>query len=209
MNYFHTKSGNRYLVEGIAPMPQGESNLFSKEAVIRALIKLKNNNPSNKYFMLKLNFGVSGQGNMKLSLSKSNWAKLNMKEKKIIAERSLLEGNCFNLKLNHEEFLQRIVSEGAVVEEFVQGKIVDSPSAQVFVSPMGVDLISTHRQILDDDGQKFVGGEFPCLEEDKEVISAIALKIGNSLKEKKVFGVTSIDFLVWIMVKAWMLCYRA
>ena len=73
MNYFHTKSGNRYLVEGIAPMPQGESNLFSKEAVIRALIKLKNNNPSNKYFMLKLNFGVrSGQGNMKLSLSKSN-----------------------------------------------------------------------------------------------------------------------------------------
>ena len=57
-----------------------------------------------------------------------------MKEKKVIAERSLLEGNCFNLKLNHEEFLQRIVSEGAVVEEFVQGKIVDSPSAQVFVS---------------------------------------------------------------------------
>ena len=146
--------------------------------------------------MLKLNFGVSGQGNMKVRVSSKDWDSLSMKAKKVVVEESLDSGHCFNIKMTHFEFFERIVLEGAVVEEFVQGEILDSPSAQVFVSPMGVELISTHRQILDDKGQKFVGGEYPCLDQDKQYISGIALEIGESLKSKKVYGVTSIDFLV-------------
>ena len=53
LDYFHTKSGNRFIVGKDARMPKGISDLFSKESVIKALIKLKNDNLKCEFFMVK------------------------------------------------------------------------------------------------------------------------------------------------------------
>ena len=117
-------------------------------------------------------------------------------EKKDVVKEAFSSGDLFNKSMKLSSFEKRIIEEGAVVEEFVEGKVLDSPSAQVMVTPTKVDLISTHKQILDSYGQKFIGGEYPCDSNHEEKISKVAQLIGRKLKEKKVYGVTSIDFLV-------------
>lgn len=196
MNYFHTKSGNRFLVGSEVLMPKGIADLYSKESVLKALIQIKNQDPECSAFMVKLNFGVSGQGNMKVIINENNWNDLGESKKRLIAERSFLNGDLFNNSMSVASFEERIVEEGAVVEQFVRGELVDSPSAQVMVTPDGVELISTHRQILDSFGQKFIGGEYPCDQSYVEKISEMALLIGKKLKKFKVYGVSSVDFLL-------------
>ena len=121
--------------------------------------------------MVKLNFGVSGQGNMKVCLDNKNWSNFSESEKKILLDLSFLTSDLFNKSMKLPSFEKRIIEEGAVVEEFVEGELLDSPSAQVMVTPSSVDLISTHKQILDADGQKFIGGEYPCEPAHEEKIS--------------------------------------
>ena len=196
INYFHTKSGNRFLIGDDVLMPRGVSDLFSKESIYQALIKLKNQNERCCFFMVKLNFGVSGQGNMKVCIHSNNWYNLSESEKKDVVIDSFTRGDLFNKSMKLNSFESRIIEEGAVVEEFVEGELLDSPSAQVMVTPMGVDLISTHKQILDSHGQKFIGGEYPCDSGHREEISKVAQLIGRKLQARGVYGVTSVDFLV-------------
>tara|TARA_B100000925_G_scaffold289712_1_gene273221 strand:+ start:1858 stop:3381 length:1524 start_codon:yes stop_codon:yes gene_type:complete len=195
MDYFHTKSGNRFIVGDDAQMPVGFSDLYSRESVIKALIKLRNKSVCDS-FMVKLNYGVSGQGNMKVTIDKESWDSLSDLDKKLAAEKSFINGDLFNKSLSLESFEQRIIEEGVVVEEFVKGRIIDSPSAQVMVTPERVELISTHKQILDSHGQKFIGGEYPCAHSYRSEVSEVAIQIGKKLKNLNVFGVTSIDYLI-------------
>ncbi len=197
MNYFHTKSGNRFIVGNSAPMPAGFGDLFSFDAVVKGVIKLKNNNSSLDSCMVKLNFGVSGQGNMKLDLPKSKtWQYLLPKEKEDNIRKCFESAKLFNKALKVSDFKKRIIEEGAIVEEFISNEIISSPSAQIFCKPDSIDLISTHHQILDKSGQKFLGGSYPCDDQYRKKIEAFSVKVGEKLKELKVFGVISIDFLI-------------
>ena len=197
MNYFHTKSGNRFIVGNSAPMPAGLGDLFSFDAVVKGVIKLKNNNPSLDSCMVKLNFGVSGQGNMKLDLPESKiWQGLLPKEKEYSIRKCFESARLFNKTLKASDFKKRIIEEGAVVEEFISNEIISSPSAQILCKPDSIDLISTHHQILDKSGQKFLGGSYPCDDQFREKIETFSIKVGQKLKELKVFGVVSIDFLI-------------
>ncbi|MAW07052.1 MAG: hypothetical protein CME61_02090 [Halobacteriovoraceae bacterium] len=197
MNYFHTKSGNRFIVGSSAPMPDGLGDLFSFDAVVKGVIKLKNDKPGLESCMVKLNFGVSGQGNMKLDLpSGKAWEALLPKEKEDSIRNCFESAKLFNKTLKASDFKQRIIEEGAVVEEFISNEIISSPSAQIFCKPDSIDLISTHHQILDKSGQKFLGGSYPCDDQFRKKIEKFSIKVGEKLKDLKVFGVVSIDFLI-------------
>jgi hypothetical protein len=86
---------------------------------------------------------------------------------------------------------------GAVVERFVTGTQIRSPSAQVLISPAGtVRILSTQDQLFSGAAKQiFVGGTFPANAEYRTDIQKMALRVGRTLAEKSVTGLLSIDFL--------------
>src|SRR6266850_6487579 len=65
-----TKSGCRKIfMEEDVPHPLGHENLGSKEEVIEAIVQMRTRKPSIKQVLIKLNEGVSGEGNALVDLT--------------------------------------------------------------------------------------------------------------------------------------------
>src|SRR3989449_9616700 len=65
-----TKSGCRKIfMEENVPHPRGHENLGSKEELIEAIAQMRTGKPSIKQVLVKLNEGVSGEGNAVIDLS--------------------------------------------------------------------------------------------------------------------------------------------
>src|SRR5438094_4487555 len=65
-----TKSGCRKMfIEDNVPHPQGYENLVSKEDLIEAIAQMRAKKPSIKQVLVKLNEGVSGEGNAVIDLT--------------------------------------------------------------------------------------------------------------------------------------------
>jgi hypothetical protein len=94
--------------------------------------------------------------------------------------------------------VSKISDEGAIVEEFISGSEVRSPSVQMRVTPLGdVQVLSTHDQLLGGaDGQSYQGALFPADPDYSRLITRDALKIGHRLAKEGVLGRFAIDFLV-------------
>jgi hypothetical protein len=97
-----------------------------------------------------------------------------------------------------DTYVSKIGDEGAIVEEFISGSEVKSPSVQLRVTPLGeVQVLSTHDQLLGGEhGQSFVGALFPANPEYSRLITKDAQKIGERLAKEGVLGRFAIDFLV-------------
>src|SRR4030095_8449880 len=66
--------------------------------------------------------------------------------------------------LSAASFLEKFSSMGGVGEEFIDGAVKASPSAQCLINPLGrTEVISTHDQDLGgESGQVFLGAYFPA-----------------------------------------------
>src|SRR5437870_13839760 len=65
-----TKSGcRRIFMEENVPHPVGRENIGSKEELVDAIVQLRAMKPSLKQVMVKLNEGVSGEGNAVIDLT--------------------------------------------------------------------------------------------------------------------------------------------
>ena len=86
---------------------------------------------------------------------------------------------------------------GGIVEEFIEGEVKRSPSAQFRVDPLGeLSPISTHDQVLGgQSGQIFLGCRFPADEEYRLQIQESGAKAARVLADKGVLGRFAIDFL--------------
>jgi hypothetical protein len=89
------------------------------------------------------------------------------------------------------------LQHGAVVEEFVFGSEVRSPSAQLDLLPDGTaELIATHEQLLGGaNGQVFLGCRFPADPAYAAQIGEYAEAVGRSLTARGAVGRASIDFV--------------
>ena len=192
---FGTKSGCRRLFAraGISH-PLGSDNLTSIDEVVSALVQMRAQRPSMKQAIVKLNEGVSGEGNATVDLSD-----LDELDDAAIFDR--VRAMRFELgKVSFDDYAAKFRARGGIVEERVGvgAKEVRSPSVQLRITPLGkVELLSTHDQMLGGpSGQRYLGCIFPADPAYATAITRDAAKVGDLLRDAGVIGRFALDFVV-------------
>jgi hypothetical protein len=192
-----TKSGcRRIFMEENVPHPLGHENLGSKEDLIEAIAQMRARKPSIKQVLVKLNEGVSGEGNAVVDLSGLP-APGDSKEQAELEER--LRAMQFELGgITYDSYMKKLQERKGVVEERIMGEEFRSPSVQLRVTPLGsVELLSTHDQLLGGpSGQSYLGCVFPADTGYASLITLEAAKIGKRLAKEGVLGRFALDFVV-------------
>jgi hypothetical protein len=189
-----SKSGSRKIFRevGIA-MPEGFEDLTTADEVTDALVELKARRPGIRRAVVKLNEGFSGGGNAVFAYQGAPEG-LNLRA----WIRDRLPALAFEAKeMTWELFQEKLALMGGIVEEFIEGDVKQSPSAQFRVDPLGnLEPVSTHDQVLGgESGQVFLGCAFPADEHYRLDIQKDGLKAAKALAEKGVRGRFAIDFL--------------
>src|SRR5438046_4462287 len=196
-----TKSGCRQIfMEENVPHPLGHENLGSKEELIEAIAQMRTQKPSIKQVLVKLNEGVSGEGN----------AIVDVKGLPSVAgggdpgkQRALLEERLRAIQfesegVTYESYMKKLQERKAVVEERIMGEEFRSPSVQLRITPLGkVELLSTHDQLLGGpSGQSYLGCVSPADKGYAALITREAAKVGRRLAKEGVIGRFALDFVV-------------
>lgn len=193
---FGTKSGSRQIFadEGV-PYPLGVENLSSVDEVARAIADLRKQKNSLRQVLVKLNEGVSGEGNALVDLEGLPVAG-DAAEHESILER--LRSMKFEMEgATYDGYVKKLTERGGIVEERIMGEEFRSPSAQLRVTPLGqVERLSTHDQVLGGaSGQTYLGCRFPADPAYAAAIMREAAKVGARLAREGVVGRFAIDFV--------------
>jgi hypothetical protein len=194
--HFGTKTGCRRLFaeEGV-PHPVGREQISSLVDAVAAIASMRAERPDLQAALVKLNEGVSGEGNARVDL-RDLPAPGAEDEAEAIGAR-LHELRFEDASQTLDRYLAKLQSTGGVVEELIAGDEFRSPSVQLRVTPLGkVELLSTHDQLLGGpSGQTFIGCRFPADAEYAPRITAEASKIGARLAAEGVIGRFALDFV--------------
>jgi hypothetical protein len=191
-----TKTGCRRLFaeEGVQH-PLGFEDLHGVEDVLGALAALRARRPVAVEALVKLNEGVSGEGNALVDLR-------GLPTPGAAGEREALAARvremAFELpSTTYEAYVAKLAERGGIVEERIVGVELRSPSVQLRVLPGGaVELLSTHDQVLGGpSGQSYLGCRFPADFGYAEQISRAALVVGRRLALEGVLGRFALDFV--------------
>ncbi|MBF2006474.1 MAG: carboxylate-amine ligase [Chlorogloeopsis fritschii C42_A2020_084] len=197
-----TKSGSREIfAESGVPHPDGSQRVWSAEDLAQAAAELWERQPTLTRMVVKLNEGISGEGNALLDLRPI--AEFAPDGNSSHAQRVAAISDClpklrFQAKQETwENFSERITELGAIVEAFVEGEIKRSPSVQGRITPLGeVEILSTHDQILGGpDGQIYLGCRFPADKAYRMQLQQLGLKVGKKLAEKGALERFGVDFI--------------
>ncbi|HEY9799268.1 MAG TPA: peptide ligase PGM1-related protein [Leptolyngbyaceae cyanobacterium] len=196
-----TKSGSRQIfAESGVPHPDGSELVWTYQDLAVAASELWERQPSLKKMVVKLNEGISGEGNALLDLQPIMDvapAKATPAER-VAAISDRFSSLRFQAKQeNWQNFSGRITELGAIVEAFVEGEIKRSPSVQGRITPTGeVEILSTHDQILGGpDGQIYLGCRFPADESYRLQLQQLGLQVGRKLAEKGALERFGVDFI--------------
>jgi hypothetical protein len=186
-----TKSGCRrvFAEEGI-PYPIGREGLNGLGEVIDAVEELRDEKPSLEQVLVKLNEGVSGEGNALVDLRGAASGRAAVEER--------VRAMSFELKsATLDDYAAKLEERGGVVEERITGVDFRSPSVQLRVTPLGeLELLSTHDQLLGGpSGQSYVGYRFPADPAYALAITEAAAKVGRRLAREGVIGRFALDFV--------------
>ena len=189
-----TKSGcRRIFSEEHVPHPLGRENIGSKEELFNAIVDMRVAKPCIEQVMVKLDEGVSGEGNAVIDLRglPSLFVK-SMLEDRLRAMKFELQG------ATYESYMKKLQERKGVVEERIMGEEFRSPSVQLRVTPLGkVELLSTHDQLLGGpSGQSYLGCVFPADTAYAPLITREAEKVGKRLAKEGVIGRFALDFVV-------------
>jgi hypothetical protein len=192
-----TKSGCRKIFqdEDVAH-PLGQENLGSKDELIGAIMEMRASKPSIKQVLVKLNEGVSGEGNALVDLTGLPPSG-DPKERSALEDR--LRAMQFELEgITYDGYMKKLKERKGIVEERITGEEFRSPSVQLRVTPLGaVELLSTHDQLLGGpSGQSYLGCTFPADSGYASLITREAAKVGKRLAKEGVIGRFALDFVV-------------
>jgi hypothetical protein len=195
-----TKSGGRRIFadEGV-PHPLGAENLGSEAEVLNAISHMRAQRAQKsalRRVLIKLNEGVSGEGNAIVNLE-------GLPPSGDPAEAAAISERIRSMRFeasdtDYETFIAKLVESGGIVEELIAGEALRSPSVQLRVSPFGeVQILSTHDQLLGGpSGQSYLGARFPADPAYSRIIMREAVKVGDRLRREGVIGRFAIDFVV-------------
>jgi len=192
-----TKSGCRKIFqdEDVAH-PLGQENLGSEDTLIEAIMEMRASKPSIKQVLVKLNEGVSGEGNALVDLAGLPPAG-DSEERSALKDR--LRAMQFELEgITYDSYMKKLKERKGIVEERITGEAFRSPSVQLRVTPLGaVELLSTHDQLLGGpSGQSYLGCTFPADSGYASLITREAAKVGKRLAKEGVIGRFALDFVV-------------
>jgi hypothetical protein len=201
LQHWGTKSGSRQIfAECQVPHPDGSDRMWNAVDLAEATAHLWERQPDLKRVVVKLNEGISGEGNALLDLRPiSEFSPANsFHEQRVAAILDCFQTMRFqSSQESWENFKGRISELGAIVEAFVEGEIKRSPSVQGRITPSGeVEVLSTHDQILGGpDGQIYLGCRFPADPSYRLKLQQLGLKIGQNLSAKGALERYGVDFI--------------
>jgi hypothetical protein len=188
------KSGSRaaFRAAGV-PLPDGREDLRDRDDLVAALAELRGSHPQLARAAVKLNHGFSGEGNAVFSYagcpeeSVERWIAAHLPLNLAIEARDL----------GWERYATKLAEQGGIVEAWMAGEGVRSPSVQMRVTPVGeLEYISTHDQILGGpSGQIFQACTFPADPAYARDIQALAGRVGEVLRSRGVLGRFGVDFV--------------
>jgi PGM1 C-terminal domain len=194
--HFGTKSGGRELfaAEGVSH-PLGHEGLSRIGDVAPAIVEMRKTKPAIRDVLVKLNEGVSGEGNALVDLR-------DLPRPGDPGESSEIDARVRAMSfeyqgLTYERYVELFDAGGGVVEERIAGEELRSPSVQLRVTPLGtVEVLSTHDQLLGGPtGQSYLGCRFPADPAYASAITREAAKVGERLATEGVLGRFAIDFV--------------
>jgi hypothetical protein len=202
LGHLGTKSGSREVFRraGVA-LPTGFEHLRDAEDVVGALVDLKRADPTLRRAVVKLDEGFSGEGNATFSYdgvpdlpeARPDTAALARWVRAELPTRLRFEA----VGETWERFAQKFAEMGGVVEAFLEGREVRSPSVQCRVDPVGrPGIIATHDQLLGGPtGQVYWGCTFPAAGAYRPDIQDAGLRVAAVLAHEGVLGRFGIDFV--------------
>ena len=193
-----TKSGSREAFRAAAiDLPDGQERLCDMDDVVSALADLKGRNQGLRRAVVKLEEGFSGEGNAIFSYEGIE-GRGDAARKSQIATQLSERLRFVAHDETWEEYSQKFTKMGGIVEEFLDGSRVRSPSAQLVIEPDGsVDSVSTHDQILGGaDGQVYEGSTFPADLAYRRTIAEASEAVGAELSARGARGRFAVDFVV-------------
>jgi hypothetical protein len=191
-----TKSGSRRIfAESGVPHPLGVNDVRTRTEVVDALDGLARERPGILRAVVKLNESFAGEGNGVYAFPASLPA--DVTERRALIESGLEEMRWPGDRETLDGFFRKLAEMGGIVEEWVEGDEVESPSAQLRVHPDGeLEVISTHDQVLGGaTGQAYVGCRFPADDRYRDVILDAGRRIGAVLARRGAVGRFGIDFV--------------
>src|ERR671917_2977610 len=195
LNYLGTKSGSRELFrEAGVPLPDGFERLRDADDIAGALAELKRRKPGLRRAAIKLDEGFSGEGNAVFPYDGApegrdlaRWVRDELPRR----IRFEAHGETW------ERYYHKFTEMGGIVECFVEGEEVRSPSVQCRVDPLGeASIISTHDQVLGGpSGQVFLGSTFPADAKYSRDIKEAGRRVAEVLRQRGTLGRFAIDFI--------------
>jgi hypothetical protein len=196
------KSGSRqaFRAAGIA-LPDGSEDLRDTSDLVEALAALKARHPQLERAVVKLNHGFSGEGNAVFSYAGCP----DCDAPRWIAAHLPLNLSMEARDLGWDRYAAKLAEQGGIVEAWVSGTGLRSPSVQMRITPLGeLEFISTHDQILGGpSGQIFQACTFPADPAYALEIQGLARRTGEVLKAKGVLGRFGVDFVSVPRERGW------
>jgi hypothetical protein len=194
--HYGTKSGCRELfARAGVPHPLGVERVAGAGELIGAIARLRAVKPELSELVVKLDEGVSGNGNAIVDVRGLPRPGAE-DERQRIAER--LERMAPEAEgVRADAFLTKLAARRGIVEERITGWEIRSPSVQLEITPAGeVEIVSTHDQLLGGRGsQSYLGCRFPAEPSYARAITGLARKLGRQLADAGVIGRSAVDFV--------------
>ena len=191
-----SKSASRQIFRAAGvTTPDGFEGLRDRRDVAAALAALKRRQPSLGFAVVKLNDGFSGEGNARFRFRPRD---ADTDSEARIARR-LPNALLFEATdMTWELYADKLAQMGGIVEAFVTGDEVRSPSVQCRIDPRRlVEVVSTHEQLLGGrSGQVFVGCEFPADDRYRAELQHAGERVAEALRDRGVLGRFGVDFVV-------------
>jgi hypothetical protein len=190
-----TKSGSRRVFRhaGIA-LADGAEGLRDLHDAAAALTELRRRRPGLERAVLKLEEGLSGEGNATFRYAGAppdatlgEWVAAELPRR--------LKMEC--AALGYERYAAKFAAQGGIVEAWIDGAGKRSPSAQLRINPLAqVEAVSTHEQVLGGaTGQVYLGARFPADAGYRLTIQQAGLQVGAVLRDRGVLGRFGVDFV--------------
>ena len=195
LGYLGTKSGSRDVFHRAGVLtPPGFEHLRGEEEVMRALAELKRGHPWLRRAVIKLEEGFSGEGNAIFSF---DGAPSGPGLDEWVRDMLPIRARFVSPDATWDVYRDELGRMGAIVEAFVSGHEVRSPSVQCRIDPSGaMQIISTHDQVLGGaSGQAYLGCTFPAESSCCPGLHEAARRVTETLASDGVVGRFGIDFV--------------
>ena len=192
---YGTKTGCRRLFaeQGVPHPARPRRTCQSIDEAAEAIAELRAERPGLTQVIIKLNEGVSGEGNAIVDLA--GLPRRRGRSRRSSSGSRRCSSSCPRSRSTGTR--TRSPERGGVVEERITGEEFRSPSVQMRVTPLGrLEVLSTHDQLLGGpSGQSYLGCIFPADPAYAATITRDAVKVGERLASEGVIGRFAIDFV--------------